>query len=97
MAIYWIDQQIDTTGDAVIWSKRSPEIASIQVSGTFDGALLQLEISQDQLPFHVLDSYSASAPGITSIVIPFNCRFRFLLSNSGASTSVSVSVMGGGR
>lgn len=96
MSLYWVNQTTDASGPLRLWSKGSPEYASVQVSGTFDGALLTLAISQDGLPEHVLDSYSATAEGITTLIIPAGSSYRFILQNSGASTNISVSIMGGG-
>ncbi len=95
--IYWTNQQVSETGPEKLLDKASPEQASVQAAGVFDGATLTLEVSQDGLPFYSLTDFTVTTPSIMKGLIPFGSRYRFVLANSTGSTSVSVSLLSGGK
>ncbi len=67
----------------------------IQVDGTFDGATVTLQVSQDNLPFNSLDE--ALANFTTGDVVIFKmikgARYRLDMAGAGGSTSVSASAI----
>jgi len=65
----------------------------IQVAGTFDGASVTMQISQDGLAFVNLDELPATytAPDVVIFTLLQGAVYRLSVINSGASTDVSAS------
>lgn len=65
----------------------------IQVSGTFDGASVTMQVSQDGLPFINLDELPATytAPDVVIFSLLQGAKYRLSVTNSGGSTDLSAS------
>ena len=69
---------------------RMLQIAS---AGTFDGATIQLEISQDGLSFIVVSDFAMTEDDILNVDVKGVVKYRFSLLNPGASTNINVSIL----
>ena len=67
----------------------------VQVSGTFDGATVTMQISQDGLPFFSLTETEAilMAPDVVLFTILKGARYRLDVTGGGASLNISASVL----
>lgn len=84
----------NTTTESEIFRHTVSDVV-VQASGTFSGATLVLEYSQEGLPFHTLDldDFSIIEDDVLRVSLADNCTYKFKLINTSSSSSVQVSVL----
>jgi hypothetical protein len=65
----------------------------VQVSGDFDGATVNLNVSQDLLPEQPLSDFAVTAENTLLVDIVDNAIYNFELATPGAGANISVSVL----
>lgn len=87
--VFFKNQTINATSDVY---KTKGAYGQVQIAGTFDGATVQVFISQQGFPFYPISNGAVTE----ACVYRLNCKqseIFFTISGAGASTDISVGIV----